>query len=237
MNDFRHKATLDIPSHVIEKWQSILDIAAELMHVPTALIMRLNQSNIEVLLASHSEGNPYKPGDHEYFEDSGLYCETVIKTREKLLVGNALTDAHWCDNPDVKLKMISYLGFPLVLPDHSPFGTICVLDNKENHYTGTYEALLLNFRDIIQAQLELLYMNAELGEKNRSLTDYISELKVLRGIVPICGFCKKIRDDVGEWHQMENYISDHSDAEFSHGLCPDCAQKYYGDVLSARKDR
>lgn len=53
------------------------------------------------------------------------------------------------------------------------------------------------------------------------------ELKILRGILPICASCKKIRDDKGYWAQIETYVRQHSEAEFSHSLCPDCAKKLY----------
>jgi len=56
------------------------------------------------------------------------------------------------------------------------------------------------------------------------------ELKVLRGILPICASCKKIRDDKGYWAQIESYIREHSEAEFSHSLCPDCAKKLYPNM-------
>jgi hypothetical protein len=55
----------------------------------------------------------------------------------------------------------------------------------------------------------------------------LDELKVLRGLLPICASCKKIRNDKGYWTQMEAYIRDHSEAEFSHGICPECARKLY----------
>ncbi len=55
----------------------------------------------------------------------------------------------------------------------------------------------------------------------------LKEIKQLRGIIPICASCKKIRDDQGAWNQLEAYISDHSEAEFSHGICPECAEKLY----------
>jgi DNA-binding response OmpR family regulator len=57
------------------------------------------------------------------------------------------------------------------------------------------------------------------------------EIKTLRGFLPICAGCKKIRDDQGYWTQIESYISQHSDAEFSHGLCPDCAVRLYGRTI------
>ncbi|MGM0655958.1 MAG: PAS domain-containing protein [Thermodesulfobacteriota bacterium] len=57
-----------------------------------------------------------------------------------------------------------------------------------------------------------------------------SEIKILRGILPICSICKKIRNDKGYWTQLEEYINDHSEADFSHGICPECAKKYYPDM-------
>jgi len=58
-----------------------------------------------------------------------------------------------------------------------------------------------------------------------------SEIKQLRGMLPICMACKKIRDDSGYWNQLEVYIHEHSEAEFSHGLCPDCLKKMYPEFL------
>ena len=60
-------------------------------------------------------------------------------------------------------------------------------------------------------------------ERERALL----EVKMLRGFLPICASCKKIRDDEGYWNQIESYIKEHSEAEFSHGICPECAKKLY----------
>lgn len=227
MNRCEHDPKIEVSENILKKWQNIVDIIAELIDIPAALIMRLVESDIEVFVTSKSQGNPYKPKDHEHFKDSGLYCETVIKTNDKLLVPNALTDEKWKNNPDIKLNMISYLGFPIFLPNGKPFGTICILDNKENSYSETVENLLKSFREIIQSELELIYMNQTLGEENKSLSDYIAEIQTLRGIIPICAKCKKIRDDEGFWTHVEKYIQDHSNATFSHGICEDCADEMY----------
>lgn len=61
------------------------------------------------------------------------------------------------------------------------------------------------------------------------LQDYIAKTKSLRGLIPICSSCKRVKGDDGYWGQLEVYISEHSDAEFSHGLCPECAKKIYPD--------
>jgi hypothetical protein len=58
----------------------------------------------------------------------------------------------------------------------------------------------------------------------------LSEVKKLSGLLPICSHCKKIRDDKGYWNQIEGYIQSHSDAKFSHGICQECAKKYYPDM-------
>ena len=62
------------------------------------------------------------------------------------------------------------------------------------------------------------------------LANSLKEIKILQGLLPICASCKKIRDDKGSWKQMESYISEHSQAQFSHGLCPDCAVKAHEDI-------
>lgn len=68
------------------------------------------------------------------------------------------------------------------------------------------------------------------------LREALSQIKTLRGFLPICAFCKKIRDDEGYWQQMEKYIRDHSDAEFSHGICPDCLKKHYPSIVDEKEN-
>jgi len=133
--------------------------------------------------------------------------------------------------------MISYLGFPISLPDKTPFGTICILDNKENKYSELYTKLIKNFRDIIESDIELLFMNFTLGEKNKNLTDYISEIQTLRGIIPICVKCKKIRDDDGYWNQLELYFEKYSEVLFSHCLCEKCSDELYGNEEWYKKNK
>jgi hypothetical protein len=63
------------------------------------------------------------------------------------------------------------------------------------------------------------------------LQNALLEVKKLSGMLPICASCKKIRDDKGYWTQIEAYIREHSDAEFSHGICPECMKKLYPEFL------
>jgi GAF domain-containing protein len=216
-----------VPETTLKSWQEIVDMLAQILDVPAALIMRLKDPDIEVFASSKSTGNPYRPGDREHLWGSGLYCETVIRTGDKLLVPDALADETWKNNPDVKLHMISYLGLPIFWPKRRPFGTICVLDNKTNEYPGKAEALMMKFRNLIESNLELIYMNQTLGDKNRQLSDYLMEIQAFRGIVPICSNCKSIRDGQGNWHPIEDYLIKQPQADFSHGICPKCMKILY----------
>jgi len=231
MNESVQNKSIEIDGDVLTKWQRIVDIMAKLMRIPAGLIMRINGPDIEVFVSSQTENNPYHPGDKEHLLGSGLYCEAVIKSRKKLLVPNALKDDLWKNNPDVKLNMISYLGFPIVMPSGEVFGTICVLDTKENIFPDDYEKLILEFKELIESHLKLVALNKELHTKNQQLKSYLEEIETLRGILPICSFCKKIRDDKGYWKEVEEYVSTRSEAEFTHSVCPECKEKHYGDYL------
>jgi len=85
------------------------------------------------------------------------------------------------------------------------------------------------------AQLE--EKNVQLEEKNVQLEEAIANVRTLRGLLPICAGCKKIRDDKGYWNQIEAYVESHSDARFSHGICEECADRLYGDQEWYRKSR
>ena len=65
-----------------------------------------------------------------------------------------------------------------------------------------------------------------LSDRVRDLEAALARVKTLQGLVPICCYCKKIRNDQNYWEQLETYLSEHSEAEFSHGICPDCMQKH-----------
>jgi PAS domain-containing protein len=69
-----------------------------------------------------------------------------------------------------------------------------------------------------------------------ALQKAFDDIKTLRGIVPICAWCKKIRDDDGYWNQVEVYVRDHTEAEFSHGICPECSEKHYSGILGHRHE-
>jgi hypothetical protein len=65
----------------------------------------------------------------------------------------------------------------------------------------------------------------------------VAQVKVLSGLLPICASCKKIRDDKGYWNQMEAYIHEHSEAQFSHGICPECADQFFPAQAQRLRER
>ena len=142
--------SIQVPSDVVRKWQEIVDLLAEIMHVPSASIMRVEPTQLRVLVSSASEGNPCAPGSI----DTGPYCAAVLKSRRPLRVADALENQAWRSNAHVKSGMISYLGVPISWPNGQIFGTICVRDNKKNEYSEGYLKLLLHFRDVLQADLQ-----------------------------------------------------------------------------------
>jgi CHASE3 domain sensor protein len=75
----------------------------------------------------------------------------------------------------------------------------------------------------------------EQRELIKKLEKALAEVKTLSGLIPICGWCKKVRNDTGFWQSVEQYVASHTEATFSHGICPDCAEKFKADILKANR--
>jgi DNA-binding response OmpR family regulator len=78
----------------------------------------------------------------------------------------------------------------------------------------------------VQVGIRVLDLQGALAQRVRELEEALSRVKTLQGLLPICSYCKKIRDDRNYWQQVEGYISDHSEAQFSHGICPECYSRF-----------
>lgn len=148
----------EVPDFLLAQWRELMGLVSTDCGVPAALIMREHPSQIEVLVSDGSD-SPYHPGERENL-CTGLYCEHVIATRDRLHVANALIDPNWDHNPDLRLGMISYLGYPLLWPDGVPFGTLCILDRAENHYSEAIDKQLGLARRIIESNLSLIHETA-----------------------------------------------------------------------------
>lgn len=156
-----------IPDEVIVKWQRIVDILARVLEVPAGLIMKAEPPDHRVLVSSEGKHNPYHPG-MAFVLHTGLYCDAVMDNRRELLVHDARIDPQWLMNPDLEHNMSYYFGYPLAWPDGTIFGTICVLDSKDNENATRYGSLLAEFSHVVDGDLALL---AEMAERKRLLAE------------------------------------------------------------------
>lgn len=112
------------------------------------------------------------------------------------------------------------------------------IDLERRYYQDFYSPIADKKDNIIGLSLILIditnrkQMEQEQDRLISELQKSLEEIKELRGILPICSNCKKIRDDKGYWTQIESYIGKHSEAQFSHAICPDCAEKFYNNLYT-----
>lgn len=119
----------------------------------------------------------------------------------------ALADAE-CEAMGLEMGASDYI--------HKPFNADLVRLRVKNHL------------DFSQMRSLLLQRSTELQAMNAQLEESLTRIKRLEGIIPICMYCHKIRDDKAVWNNLEKYISDHSEALFSHGVCPECFHRVIG---------
>lgn len=204
-----------------DEWQSMVDLLCRMADVKSAAITRLDMPFIEVFKVSKNQGNPLTEGMQ--VELATHYCEEVINSRHRVLVQDARKEQRWANAPEIEHGLVSYMGYPILFPDGNIFGTICVHDSKPNEYSNEIDQLIRSFRKIIESHFTL-------ARQAKELKDKVDEIQLLKGIIPICSHCKSIRNDEGYWQTIEAFVRKHPDADFSHGLCPKCAEKYYPDL-------
>jgi len=151
----------EIPESVQEKWQQIVDLVARIMDVPTGLLTRFTRENLEIFLASDTEGNPYGRDDKDSL-GIGMFCETVAARREEMLVQNTEDTPYWKNNPHAGLGMRSYMGIPIMWADGEIFGTFCMLNSQPNRFTQDFKQLLHHFKELIEQDLKNIQKNHEL---------------------------------------------------------------------------
>ncbi len=156
-------------------------------------------------------------------------CVSMNLTRDKILGQPCFKVTHGTDRPCWENKMSCPIQFVL---KHQKQTSII-----HKHYL----AGKIVFEEIVASPLfndegEIKFVVKELRDVTelinlKEISDHLkNEIRTLRGILPICSSCKKIRDDKGFWQQVEVYVSDHTYADFSHGYCPECAEKFMQEI-------
>jgi transcriptional regulator with GAF, ATPase, and Fis domain len=215
-NPFNRKT---LTEDILKEWQNLLNETAAILGVPAGLITRVDGNEIEILLSSETEGNPYPAAYTSSYPDSEWYCEHTLKNKGVNLIPNALQDTQWKENPAaVELHMISYLGMPIERPDGGQFGTVCFIDSKQNAHNDMHIRLVQQIKRMIELSLRIVLAKEEIDRRDRLLDD-------LSKIYPICSYCKKVREESGQWVSVEKYVRDVSGAMPSHGVCPQCYQR------------
>lgn len=173
-------------------------------------------------------------------------CENLFSGKRVCVYPKGVAASFPQDELLIDMEVESYVGSPMLTSDGELSGIIVMLDDKPIEDVDFFTAILEFLAARIAAELQKYYIEEDLKRKvvektyelekiNQDLLNALAEIKTLRGIIPICSDCKKIRDDQGFWQQVESYVTKHTDVSFSHGICPECMKKYYEDLESIKK--
>ena len=167
------------------------------------------------------------------------FCAYAIQQEKVFLVPDAKEDARFSHNPlvtgDPGIRF--YAGAPLITPEGVALGTLCAIDRVPRVLSAAQEeALAALARQVIWA-LELRKTLRELTAAQAAREAARNEVEALRGLLPMCGWCRQVRDDESYWSGVEEYLVAQSELRFSHGVCPTCAVKLKEEIAARRRQR
>jgi PAS domain S-box-containing protein len=154
-------------------------------------------------------------------DDVNPFLKDMLGHTHEEFMGKKLWEIGAFKNTELQHKRyVRYEDLPLITKD----GREINVEFVSNVYlVNSHKVIQCNIRDITERKL----VEKERERLILELTEALSKVKILSGLLPICASCKKIRNDEGYWEQIEMYIRDHSEAEFSHSICPECTEKLY----------
>lgn len=210
----------------LENINRLTALCGELLHGTFALYNRLHKG----MLCSWGQWNTppdYNPID----KPEGHICYDLIKRKsyEFLHVRN-LRGTHYAqiDSNVTRYKLRTYVGRKVKFADEYA-GSLCVVYQDDFIPSREDRGLL----DIIASAIGMEEERKRAEEEREKLIDELQkalkEIKTLRGTLPLCSYCNKIRDDKGNWEKVDVYIHKHSQADISHSICPECAKEHYPD--------
>ncbi len=155
------------------------------------------------------------------------FCAHTILQNAVMVIPDTSLDERFHDSPLVlgSPYIRFYAGAPLTTPDGHAIGSLCVVDTKPRQPTRVQ---IQGLEALARQVMHLL----ELQRTMKELATALERVKTLEGLVPICCYCHGVRDDRGFWNSLEKFMQDNSDFKLSHGICPDCAEKYYPGIVT-----
>jgi GAF domain-containing protein len=203
-------------------YDDITVLASGICNVPIALISLVDESRqwfkAKVGLAERETARDV------------AFCAHAILHPQPLIVNDAAKDERFAESALVKSAPFIrfYAGYPLVNPEGFALGTLCVIDHKPHRLSAKQARLMQLLSRQVMAFLELRRNSTQLAHA-------LEHVKVLHGLLPMCAWCKRIRDDEGYWSQVESYFKAHSDADFTHSICPGCLEKVQSGLAAKAK--
>jgi GAF domain-containing protein len=196
-----------------QAYDDLTTLAAYLCDAPIAMISLVDESRqwFKSKLGLNEQETPRDVA----------FCAHAILQAEPLIVRDALKDVRFAysalvtRSPHIRF----YAGFPLASQEGFALGTLCAIDRKPRRLSAGQKRAMQALTRQVMALLELRRVSARMAEA-------LEHVKTLHGLLPICAWCKRIRDDQGYWSQVEAYFHTHAGADFTHGICPDCLEKH-----------
>jgi transcriptional regulator with GAF, ATPase, and Fis domain len=222
--------------NLLELYAGIHMVIDELMNTANFYIALYNQKD-ELLefpyfvdeKDARPASRPLKKGLTEYVLRTGSSLMAPPLMQKKLVEAGEIEM--------VGAPSIDWVGVPLK-SGRDTFGAIVVQSYREQVRFGARELSMLNFvSDNIAAAIQRKKGEDERKKLVAELQESLSNIKTLKGLVPICSSCKKIRNDGGYWQQVEEYVAEHTEADFSHGICDECAHKLYPQYFKDKKNK
>jgi len=167
------------------------------------------------------------------------FCRHDLDHEDMLVVTDAENDTRFSSNPFVTGTpgIRFYAGARLVSIEGVPIGRLCTIDRVPRELTepqrDALNALARQVMALMEARRIAWLLHEALAEKEVA----VAAVKTLQGLLPICCYCKKVRDDSAYWHTVEEYISAHAEVRFSHGICPDCKDRALRDMGLVPKEK
>ncbi|MBF0558207.1 MAG: GAF domain-containing protein [Nitrospirae bacterium] len=164
------------------------------------------------------------PSLHYPLDKAGIWADS-IRFRKPVIHNDYQNISDKRGYPEGHFHLARHLGVAIF--DGDQIVGVTGVGNKEEPYNETDVRQITLFMNNMWIILKQRRSEAEKEQLIFELTGALEQVKTLSGLLPICASCKKIRDDKGYWNQIEYYISEHSEAEFTHGICPECVKKLY----------